>query len=312
MERRQMQPTFLVDTIAWNVALFVCVPVVAAMAVTSPSFPWTPSQVTLYGVSQRYPGSFWRKITSSVPHREWALENVTLTFDSNYLYLLTGDSSAGKSTLLRMIAGTEEPVAGRLRYSSTTGHNESDPHQSSEYDHNPDKPIYMDTRPSYRELESIADIWAGRKGRRSHEDHAHHQEILADLLQLPLNSKVSDLSTSQVYLCRLGEACLDYCSSFLVDDGERGNHAHSTECTTTGTDTASTILPGPIVLLDEWLDAESTTVIQNVQKGLQALVDAGVVVICVTHKPERFERNSRICHIMLSRGKVVSHTCCER
>lgn len=255
--------------------------------------PWTPSTVTLCGVSQAYPDSFWRKLTSSVPQRQFALDDVTLTFDSNHLHLLTGVSSSGKSTILRLIASTEDPVAGRLYVSTIADGDEFASHGS---DGPPARPILLDTRPSYRGSDSIADIWRGR--RRFQYDESIHCETLSTLFQLPLQSKISDLSTSQVYMCRLGEACLD--SSIFGD------------VTDVKTDEAKikSFVPAPILLIDEWLDAEPTTVVQSVQKALQSLVASGAVVICVTHKPERFH-NSHLCRIVLSRGKVISRTVCD-
>ena len=257
--------------------------------------PWTPSTVTLHGVSHAYPDSFWRKMTSSVPRRKFSLEDVTWTFDSNHLHLLTGVSSSGKSTILRLIASTEDPVAGRLCVSTIANDDDTESYRS---DDQHARPVILDTRPSYRESDSIADIWRGRQRVRSQDDDDIYHEFLSTLLQLPLQSKVSELSTSQVYMCRLGEACLD--SSIFGD------------ATDVKTDEAKikSFVPAPILLIDEWLDAEPTTVVQSVQKALQSLVASGAVVICVTHKPERFH-NSHLCRIVLSRGKVISRTVCD-
>ena len=50
-------------------------------------------------------------------------------------------------------------------------------------------------------------------------------------------------------------------------------------------------VPAPLLLLDEWLDKETSGVIQSVQDALVRLVDAtGAVVISITHKPERWRR----------------------
>jgi ABC-type ATPase involved in cell division len=254
--------------------------------------PWTPSTVKLHGVSHAYPDSFWRKMTSSVPRRKFSLEDVTWTFDSNHLHLLTGVSSSGKSTILRLIASTEDPVAGRLCVSTIANDDDTESYRS---DDQHARPVILDTRPSYRESDSIADIWRGRQRVRSQDDDDIYHEFLSTLLQLPLQSKVSELSTSQVYMCRLGEACLD--SSIVVDVR---NVLADEEPT-------MSMLPAPILLLDEWLDAETTTVVQSIQKALQTLMGAGAVVICVTHKPERFDTRN-LCRIALSQGKVISTT----
>jgi len=266
---------------------------------------WNPSKVTLHGVSQSYPESFWRKMTSSIPRRPFALENVTLTFDSNYLYMLTGESSAGKSTILRLISGKEEPVSGNVCTSTTTTTIlPTDSDQS--YSHNKPIPIYLDTRPLYRDMDRISDIWG-----RCHDgdDTDIYQETLSDLFDLPLQSRISDLSMSQIYLCRLGEACLESCgsrSSGSVHNSFSSNRQQKMK-NVEPTGGVQLLPPAPILLLDEWLDVETTSVIQSVQRALQKLVSSGGVVISVTHKPDRYEKK-QLRHVILSRGKVLSQT----
>ena len=70
----------------------------------------------------------------------------------------------------------------------------------------------------------------------------------------------------------------------------------------------STLFTAPILLLDEWLDKETSTVIQTVQASLQRLVNAtGAVVICVTHVPDRFE-TANCRRIQLQSGRLLSFT----
>jgi len=63
------------------------------------------SEVRLVGISKRYEG-----VTTKRP----AVQNVDLTIPSGELVVLVGPSGCGKSTTLRIIAGLEEPTAGRV------------------------------------------------------------------------------------------------------------------------------------------------------------------------------------------------------
>ncbi|KAL7568451.1 hypothetical protein ACA910_012163 [Epithemia clementina (nom. ined.)] len=77
-------------------------------------------------------------------------------------------------------------------------------------------------------------------------------------------------------------------------------------------------VPAPFLLLDEWLDRETSVVIQSVQQSLQALIqETGAIVVVVTHYPERWKHavvpgtatkttsETTTRRIILSRGKVV-------
>jgi ABC-type glutathione transport system ATPase component len=66
------------------------------------SVQYVPCTLLLDQVTVSYPDNPWRRLTSSVPYREWAL-NVSLAVQSSDLLLMTGDSSSGKSTLLQLI-----------------------------------------------------------------------------------------------------------------------------------------------------------------------------------------------------------------
>lgn len=268
---------------------------------------WSPSCVTLQGVSQKYPDTFWRKLTSSVPRRTFALENVSLVFDSSGLTLLLGESSSGKSTILRLILGSERPVSGIVTLS-----NEDDDESSASTSINPARPVCLDTRPAYGQNEVVEDIWNKAilvPVSNKENSHLHCRILIRDLstlLKLPRQAKIMDLSMSEVYLCRLGEACLQ---SMLSPAPSNKNPSTTTTTNLHG-------LPAPILLLDEWLDTETSVVVQKVQASLNELARNGAVVICVTHKPHLFgkntnndqESNKLLRCITLSRGKVLSTT----
>jgi ABC-type cobalamin transport system ATPase subunit len=114
-----------------------------------------------------------------------------------------------------------------------------------------------------------------------------------DIFGLSLHRKALELSPSETYRCRLAEACLQ---SML----------HSIN-TTSPPQKETLLFPAPILLLDEWMDTETSTVVQNVQPSLQQLVERGAVIISVTHKPHLYQTtNERISRITLSRGAILS------
>jgi ABC-type siderophore export system fused ATPase/permease subunit len=67
----------------------------------------------------------------------------------------------------------------------------------------------------------------------------------------------------------------------------------------------STIVASPVLLLDEWLDKETSTVIQAVQDGIKSLIELGACICIVTHYPERFKPVKRL---LLRSGKLVNIT----
>ncbi len=258
---------------------------------------WSPTRVTLESVSQSYPESFWRKMTSSVPRRKCALDNVSLVFDAESVTLLVGESSAGKSTILRLITGNERPTLGQVKISNlgttlTVA-----------------RPISLDSRPSYRQNEVVEAIWTKAIPpistiADSSSNAMEYLRDLSDVLKLPLQSKIMDLSMSEVYLCRLGEACLES----TTDHANSSNGKSIVSMPTImDEDTLAPQLPAPILLLDEWLDNETSTVVQRVLASLEDLADFGAVVVCVTHKLHLFG-NGKFRRITLSRGKVLPLT----
>ena len=72
--------------------------------------------------------------------------------------------------------------------------------------------------------------------------------------------------------------------------------------------TDSVQLPGPILLLDEWMDVETSTVVRKVQPSLHKIVeDLNGVVLSITHKPDLYTRDiSSMRRVTLSGGKLLS------
>jgi multiple sugar transport system ATP-binding protein len=64
--------------------------------------------ITLDGITVRYPGT-------SRGHRVNALDDLSLDIGSGELLVLAGPSGSGKTTVLRTVAGLEQPVSGVVR-----------------------------------------------------------------------------------------------------------------------------------------------------------------------------------------------------
>lgn len=64
-------------------------------------------------------------------------------------------------------------------------------------------------------------------------------------------------------------------------------------------------VPAPTILLDEWLDKETPTVVRAVQRALQRLVQrTGAIVVCATHVSERFDL-AGCRRVRLQSGRLV-------
>ena len=93
-----------------------------------------PFQIQLNQMSVSYPHSWVNKLFSAVPKRPFALEKLDFLFQDPQVCIITGDSNAGKSTLLRVISKREQPTDGSCTW--TTGNTEN---QSESYP----VPIYL-------------------------------------------------------------------------------------------------------------------------------------------------------------------------
>lgn len=251
---------------------------------------WCSCCIELSGVSQSFPDTLWRKLTSSVPRREKAIDNLSLLLESEFC-LLVGASSSGKSTLLKLICGSLVPTLGTVTISTRT-QRES---QAKTNINIAALPVLLDERPVYgnqRTVESILTEPILSSGLPESSSSELRDDLLDIFrLSLLLEKKALDLSPSERYRCRLAEACLQ---SML---------SHSEPF-------SSESLPAPILLLDEWMDTETSTVIQNVQPSLETLAERGGVVVSVTHKPHLYQTQtaSNIRHITLNRGAILPFT----
>jgi ABC-type lipoprotein export system ATPase subunit len=208
---------------------------------------------------------------------------------------MVGASSSGKSALLKLIGGLQQPTSGTVTISSSsTTTNHSNVNSKA-------LPILLDERPVYgnqRTVESILrDAMASSSSSYSSSlpDSLLLLDEVLDIFGLSLHQKALELSPSETYRCRLAEACLQ---SML----------HNSIKNTSSPPPEETVsFPAPILLLDEWMDTETSTVVQNVQPSLQTLVERGAVIISVTHKPHLYQTtNERMRRITLSRGAILS------
>jgi ABC-type multidrug transport system ATPase subunit len=240
----------------------------------SADLTWAPSSISLEEVSQSYSSSVWRRLTSSVPRREFAVEKLSLSIESEFLMLI-GASSSGKSTILRLILG-EEPVSGKVRIAT------KDPGVS------PALPVLLDERPPFDNKRVVRSILIDAILQTA--PNAPLDLILDDMtniFELDLEKKPSQLSSSESFRFRLAEISLQ---SMLY------HHGVSTS--------SFKQLPAPIILLDEWMDMETSTVIRKVQTSLERLVDRGAVIVCVTHKPHLYNTDN-VRLVTLCRGAIL-------
>ena len=110
-----------------------------------PSTSFVPSKVCFDEVSKKFRHTFQRRLFSSVPRREYALHNVSFSLNAELL-LLTGASSSGKSTILKLISGEELPSQGRVDVSVDSSTLTAA------------KPIYLDERPSFDRRLTVKEI----------------------------------------------------------------------------------------------------------------------------------------------------------
>lgn len=294
-----------------------------------------PSKITFSHVSVQYPVTWTRNLFSSIPHREYALRNVNVTFSSN-LCLLIGASSSGKSTILKVVHGDVPTTSGIVEIDSCY----DDRNHDTTYDAilastttttNPPrqpiamnriaKPVYLDSKPSYdndkRTLHEIlnndVDLFC-RKKLLIADNVEEFNGVIENMIQYmashvfqlrSLALRCTDLSPSELYRFQLLRACLDSMIFQSTTTTQNTKELAETACTPSQNGNNNYYcLPGPILLLDEWLDTETSEVIHIVQKSMQRVTASmGGMACIVTHKPERFLSTTRT--ITLCRGEIL-------
>lgn len=268
----------------------------AEIATASGGIYFEPSQVTLDQVSLQYPETLARRLFSSVPRRDFAVRNVSLTLEQEIVFL-QGASSSGKSALMKLIAGLETPTHGSvdIRGSAT--------------------PIWLADKPVQDHSHSVQQLLE-KEARQFITLKSTPQDPRRDawipiiistftrLMHLDPDSPsfqqtpAAPLSPSENYKIRLAVACLQ--SSL---PGLRWNKVNDTPT-----------LPAPLLLLDEWLDTETRDTSSKVERALLELVQTtGAVILCATHKPNLWTKlvvgaGSSECttQITMCRGEILT------
>jgi energy-coupling factor transporter ATP-binding protein EcfA2 len=247
----------------------------------------TAAVVQFEQVFHQHSSNNWaRQLFSSEPIRTWALENVTFCWEAE-LVLLVGASMSGKSTALQLMR-TAAPAA-------------SPPPPPREEQQPPSKPmvvqqrptrgsVHVSTPPIYLDATKLAvarnkDDWTVR------ERLAPRPRLLPALALTECADKtLSQLSVSEQYKLAIAELCMNNAVLVRNDDDESSEEA---------------LLPAaPILLLDEWLDKEPTSIVHAIEDALEIFVAATQAVVCVvTHQRDRWKTLNRW---ELRQGKVVS------
>jgi len=152
-------------------------------------FNFQPSKISLKSVSQSYEDTWIRKLFSSVPRRKYAIKDVSLNVKSGDFLVILGISSSGKSTILRLVDGKEQPVGGEVVVDSTS------------------KPIYLDSKPEFNDVNTVHNICLSLC-----DDKNVGSELiifLSDLIDLDVSKKPSDLAISDTLKYGLMKACIE-------------------------------------------------------------------------------------------------------
>ena len=340
---------------------------------TTPIIEWIPTRIEFEGVYRSYgQPDLWRKLTSSVPRREFALQDLTLAFGNidptknsnndgiendneserdgsvrnteDSLCLLLGASSSGKSTIFRSIleAAAEEKYEKASSNSNSKEFGSAGNQGTLEIRQLPlpkqtlksktptttttttPKPILLDDRGEVNEAHSgqpkktLGEAWVDcfRETTETINDGSNDETndvaaflvetLAATIFDLDPNALLADLTPSEKYRFCLGKACIQS-SSF--------------GCASSSDNIDSILLPGPILLLDEWMDVETSAVVRKVQPSLHKIVEElNGIVLSITHKPELYyssgaaatastgeqHSTSTIRKITLTAGKLLS------
>jgi len=272
---------------------------------TKPVIHWNPSYIQLRQVYQTYPTTLFRTLFSSVPRREYALNNITCTLE-NGVVLLLGASSSGKSTILKLVEGIERPSQGHVRIGCHGGGNILFGDDGDYYNDFLAKPILLDDRSPLPSSVTIQSYLMDCITTATLSSSSGFKEVLLQevsrVFGVSLEQTLDKLSPSEYYKVRLAHACLKS-SVQPFWDGSNDSHCNR-----------QLHLPGPILLLDEWMDVETSQVVGNVVSSCWDTIvqEWGGIIICVTHKPHLFLNGktegtgSAKRKVTLSAGKILS------
>lgn len=240
------------------------------------SFQSLPTCLKINQVTQSYPPTLFRTLFSSVPKRDLAVNNITLKVQSELLNIL-GASSSGKSTILRLVLGeNESPVSGTVSWTPSDV-----------------RPICLEQGKSPYAYERSQTVETILQNICMDDCNVGDWEAIVafycNIVGLSTNevlSTPSELSPSNLYRFSLVKASLESILPAL-------NAQISQQDT----------LPSPLLLLDEWMDLETSSIVRRVEESMLNLTRHGAVILCVTHKPQFFSKSHR--SITMCRGEIL-------
>lgn len=289
------------------VILLVCIAFHNTVVSLAPNnIRFIPTTIQCEHVTQSYPITLLSKLFSSVPKRQYALQNIRLNFgelelgkvedEHNFtpkrFCLLVGRSASGKSSLLRILSGDEAPVSGNVFLNGIPLYFRNKDHDESI---RLPKPVIIDSKPDcFDDQCTVVQRIENALTRNNKELDGEIKRCLAVKIAQVLNLSdsqlcgfPSSLSPSGQYLFGLACASAASCQINLSDDKNEIIHVSS-----------------PVLLLDELLDSETSMVAAKVGEGLQNLARMGAVILCATHRPQYLVTYAdRV--ITLSSGKVL-------
>ena len=263
-----------------------------------------PSGIKLKDVTKSYEETIFKKLFSSVPRRDRAIDNITIGFgclDTNNEDInrdmkagptvLVGRSASGKSTLLRILSQTEEPDSGQICVKNSIVSAKPIIVDSKVDCYDTQKSVYRRIFDSFPMLSIDLQHKLNTEDQRLLKKDLIHEFSQRLGLFIDLHAvKPSDLTPSQVYL--FGLICSSIESSITKD------------LCTNGTSNVIEI-PYPVLLLDELLDKETYGVANKVGEGLLNLAQNGAIIVAATHRPE-FLVNVASRVVTLSSGKILN------
>ena len=260
---------------------------------------FVPSHLVASDITKHYPSTLLRKLFSSVPTRQYAIDHISLELHGGGYYdntshkkdgpvLLLGNSSSGKSTLLRLLAGIESVSSGSI----TSHYNPS----GLENIGSSCLPIIITSKPDcFEQKKSVLEQIIHSCSLTTPpppwlvENLAQHFASTLGLTSTQLDDPPCNLSPSGQYMFGLACACMKSIQPCMVP---------------TLSSSLNLLIPYPIVFLDELFDFEHSDIPLKMAPGLVQLCKDGAIVVVATHKPLPIkEFSSRI--ITLSAGRIL-------
>jgi ABC-type dipeptide/oligopeptide/nickel transport system ATPase subunit len=312
---------------------------------------FVPSRVEFQQVSQQYPETLARRLFSSVPRREFALHNVSWTMQSELTLLTGASSSGKSALMKIVsgvetpVQGSVHIQCLWKSLPTPTPHAQwvaqpvyLDQRPSIDGRRTARQILCQHEEIIIQKLLLIASSSSSSKTTNQSKQQSSSSSLksflksllnaltaeLCSCLQLTTTTSAwmdqtpLQLSSSQSYRLALVTACLESSMANLsvsvdadADIDVDTLFPTSLDADDKTTERRTVSLPAPILLLDEWMDTETTEIVQTVQRGLEQLaqssddgVGVGAVIVSATHKRERWKKP--YSEMVLSRGQVLS------